>query len=58
VVDEPLGADDPLHALSVDDRLFEYRPFVPPDGTGAIGWRTCRSGSRRRSRCSACRRWL
>jgi len=42
VVDEPLGAEDPLPedalpVLSISDRLFEYRPFVPPDGTGAIG---------------------
>jgi hypothetical protein len=35
-VDEPCGAGDPLDALD-DERLFEYRPFVPPDGTGALG---------------------
>ena len=37
MVDDPLGADDPLQALSINDRLFEYRPFVAPEGTGAIG---------------------
>jgi hypothetical protein len=36
-VDEPLRAEDPSQPLSIDDRLFEYRPFVPPDGTGALG---------------------
>ena len=36
-MDEPPGAEDPTQALSIDDRLFEYRPFVPPDGTGALG---------------------
>ncbi|TML91663.1 MAG: hypothetical protein E6G06_09420 [Actinobacteria bacterium] len=36
-MDDPFGADDPLQALSINDRLFEYRPLVPPDGTGAIG---------------------
>jgi hypothetical protein len=35
-VDE-LGAEEPLQALSMEDRLFEYRPFVPPEGTGALG---------------------
>ena len=53
-MDEPLGAEDP-QALSISDRLFEYRPFVPPDSTGALGaidrWRR-RTAAERFSRRS------
>jgi hypothetical protein len=36
-VDEPHGAEEAPQAPSIEDRLFEYRPFVPPDGTGTLG---------------------
>ena len=36
-MDERLGPEELSQGLSIDDRLFEYRPFIPPDGTGALG---------------------